>query len=161
MRKMMKAGVVAAMIAMLAGCAGMSQNETTGTILGGLGGAVAGSQFGKGRGNKAMTAIGAVIGAAAGAQIGRSMDQKSRERQAETAVTALERGEVGTAIRWDNPDNAGAPAHGSTTVTKTGSNAQGQACREYHQEVWIGGKKEQAYGTACRDATGAWKIVES
>ena len=35
----------------------------------------------------------------------------------------------------------------------------GNTCREYQSTVTVGGKTEQAYGTACRQADGSWKIV--
>lgn len=33
-------------------------------------------------------------------------------------------------------------------------------CREYQQQVLVGGRWEQAYGTACRRPDGSWQIVE-
>lgn len=35
----------------------------------------------------------------------------------------------------------------------------GPYCREYTQQVTIGGKLRQAYGTACLQENGAWQIV--
>ena len=145
----------------LAGCTTMSQNETTGTVLGGVAGAVAGSQFGKGSGNKAMTAIGAILGATVGREIGRAMDVTSRQRQEASFTQALETTPPGGQITWENPDNSGGPAHGSTTITRQGRNTNGRTCREFIQEVNIGGRSEQAYGIACRDANGDWQIQAS
>ena len=45
------------------------------------------------------------------------------------------------------------------TPTRTFQTASGQPCREYQQTVTIGGKTEEAYGTACRQPDGTWKIV--
>ena len=160
MKQTTKVYAIAAALALASGCAQMPENETAGTIIGGVAGAVAGSHFGKGSGKNAMTAVGAVIGASAGSQIGRAMDATSKELQNTTMENALERGEVGSTIQWDNPENEGGSAHGSTRVTRTGSNADGRPCREFHQEVWIGGEKEQMYGTACKDRAGAWKIID-
>ena len=50
-------------------------NQTGGTIVGGITGAVVGNQFGKGTGKTAATALGAVIGAVTGSSVGRSMDR--------------------------------------------------------------------------------------
>jgi surface antigen len=44
-------------------------------------------------------------------------------------------------------------------TTKEGTNANGLSCREFQQEITVGGKVEQAYGTACLQADGAWKII--
>jgi hypothetical protein len=32
-------------------------------------------------------------------------------------------------------------------------------CREFQQNIMIGGQPQKAYGTACRQADGTWKIV--
>jgi surface antigen len=37
---------------------------------------------------------------------------------------------------------------------------RGQYCREFTQSVTVGGKTEQAFGRACRQPDGAWKIVQ-
>jgi surface antigen len=34
----------------------------------------------------------------------------------------------------------------------------GTYCREFQSNVVIGGKDEKAYGTACRQPDGSWKI---
>lgn len=143
----------------LGGCAGMSQNETAGTVVGGVLGAVEGNQFGKGRGKEAMTAIGAIVGATLGREIGRSLDESSTRRQEEAAGRALEIGEVGQRIMWENPENAQGSAKGATVITKQGRDTEGNTCREFQQEVTIGGETRQAYGTACRDENGDWQLV--
>jgi surface antigen len=33
-------------------------------------------------------------------------------------------------------------------------------CREYTLDAKIGGKTEQIYGTACRQADGSWLVVD-
>ena len=144
---------------LLAGCAGMSENEYAGTFLGGATGAVLGNQFGKGSGKTAATAIGAIIGASVGREIGASLDTTSRNRAALATQRALDTADVGTAITWDNPANTGAPAQGSTVITRQGADQKGRTCREFQQTVTIGGKEVQSYGTACRDANGDWELV--
>lgn len=145
----------------LSGCSGMSENETAGTILGGVAGAVVGTQFGDGTGKTAATALGAVIGATVGRNIGRSLDETSRQRAGAAAHEALDTAEVGESITWENPGNAAGPAYGAATVTRQGSDREGRTCREFQQTVTIGGREEQSYGTACRDDNGDWKIVSS
>lgn len=38
------------------------------------------------------------------------------------------------------------------------ANASESYCREYQTEITIAGKRQQAYGTACRKPDGAWQI---
>ena len=153
--------LIAALGPTLSGCATMSENETAGTIVGGVAGAVVGNTFGKGTGRTAATALGAVIGATVGRNIGKSLDETSRRRAGAAAREALDTAEVGEAITWENPDNAGGPAHGAATVTRQGADSRGRTCREFQQTVTIGGRQEQSYGTACRDDNGDWQIVST
>ena len=141
------------------GCASMSENETAGTILGGVTGAVVGNQFGKGDGRTAVTALGAVIGATVGRNIGKSLDATSQARAGAATEKALETAAVGEAITWENPDNESGPVHGTATVTRQGSDSEGRTCREFQQTVVIGRREEQSYGTACRDENGDWRIT--
>ena len=55
-----------------------------------------------------------------------------------------------------NPDTGNS---GPITPTKYYQNSAGQPCREYTQTVEVSGRSETAYGTACRDASGAWRLV--
>ena len=57
----------------------------------------------------------------------------------------------------ENPDT-----HNSGTFTpkSTVMQANGQPCREFTQTVSIGGQMQEAYGTACRQADGSWKIQQ-
>ena len=158
-RRVIAVCAVGSMAVWIAGCSGMSQNETTGTLLGGAAGALLGSQFGKGDGRTAATAIGAIIGASVGREVGESMDETSRRKAAQTTHQALETADIGTGIAWENPGNAGAPASGSTVITRQGTDQQGRTCREFQQTVTIGGNEAQSYGTACRDGNGDWKLV--
>ena len=146
--------------ALLAGCAGVSQNESTGAILGGAAGAVLGNQFGDGDGRVVMTALGAILGATVGQEIGASLDETSRTEAALATQRALDSADVGgTGITWDNPANSGGPASGTTVITRQGANQQGRTCREFQQTVTIGGEEVQSYGTACRDGNGDWRLV--
>jgi len=138
----------------LTGC--MSSDEVGGALIGGTAGAVIGNQFGKGDGNKAAIALGAIIGASVGQQWGASLDESSRDRVTQATTDALR---TDSEITWENPGNASGPASGRTVITRRGTNAGGATCREYRNEVMIGDQVQQAYGTACRDANGDWKIV--
>jgi len=78
------------------------------------------------------------------------------QRDHEAAQIAATTASVGESITWDN-----AAASGSVTTTKQGTSANGQTCREFQQEITIGGESEKAYGTACLQGDGAWKVVSS
>ena len=91
-----------------------------------------------------------------GSEIGKSLDRADRLYAERTAQSALERAPVGQSTAWSNPDSGHS---GTVTPTRTYQTAQGQNCREYQQTVTIGGRTESAYGRACRQADGSWKIV--
>jgi len=76
--------------------------------------------------------------------------QRDHEAAQVTATTAP----VGETIYWDNEE-----ASGSVTTTKQGTSSAGMTCREFQQEITVGGESENAYGTACLQEDGAWKIV--
>lgn len=69
---------------------------------------------------------------------------------------ALEYARSGTSVQWQNPDTGA-----TTTVVPQPAfqTASGQICREFQQTVTIGGQPQQAYGTACRQADGSWKLA--
>jgi hypothetical protein len=60
-----------------------------------------------------------------------------------------------------HPSVAYAPAGPSITYTprRGWTNAQGEYCREYKTTQRTGSRATERYGTACRDATGQWRIV--
>lgn len=142
----------------LAACSGDNQKQTAGTVLGGVAGGVLGSTIGSGTGRTVATVAGAAIGALAGGAIGASLDEQDRARAQRTTQQTLEQAPTGETNTWRNPDSGN---RGSTTPTRTFTNAEGQPCREYTSTVTVEGKQQQAYGTACRDESGNWRIVES
>lgn len=139
----------------LAACEGRGPKQTGGTIIGAGVGALAGSAIGKGRGKLAAVAIGTLAGALIGSDIGKSLDRADRLAMARTSQRALEKNKAGQASSWTNPDTGN---KGTVQPTKTFQTASGQYCREYQQTVTIGGKTQNAYGTACRQPDGTWKI---
>lgn len=148
-------------VAILAGLLGACSNDmgpkqTGGTVLGGIGGAVAGAQFGKGKGNLAMTALGTLLGAYAGSEVGKSLD-KADQMYANQAEVRAHTAPIGQQISWNNPDSG----HSGTYVpTRDGTDQAGNYCREYQTTVNIGGQTEKAFGTACRQPDGSWKVVK-
>lgn len=136
---------------LLPGCA-TGPKEESGMVIGGIIGGVLGSQVGSGRGRTAATIIGALAGGAIGGSVGRSLDELDRMKMAAT----LETTRTGVATTWTNPDTG----HDYRMVpTRTYESAEGP-CREYTLNAEIGGRTEQVYGTACRQADGSWRIVD-
>lgn len=141
-------------VALLAasGCTTPPTREETGTVLGGIVGGILGHQVGHGSGRAAATLAGAVVGALVGGAIGRSMDDSDRLRTMEV----LEHTPTGTASRWRNPDTG----HVYTVVPKRTYEQASGPCREYTMDAVVGGRREQVYGTACRQPDGSWKAVQ-
>ena len=131
--------------------------QTAGTVLGTVAGAVAGARFGKGSGRVAAGVAGALLGAFVGSQIGESLDRADRLAMQNSTNDALERSPSGNAVAWSNPDSGN---YGTVTPAPAYKDSRGQYCREFTQTVTVGGRTEEAYGTACRQADGAWKIVQ-
>ena len=150
---------VAFVALLLAACADYQNRpkQAGGTLIGAGLGALAGSQIGKGRGQLAAVAIGALAGAFIGSEIGKSLDKADRlyAQQAQTKAYAAP---IGETIAWNNPESGNS---GTFTPTRDGTNtATGEYCREYQTTVNVGGKSESAYGTACRQPDGSWRITQ-
>jgi len=142
---------------MLAACANdMGPKQTGGTILGGVGGAVAGAQFGHGTGKLAMTALGTLTGAFIGSQVGQSLD-RADQAYAHQAESRAYSAPIGQSIAWNNPESGHS---GSFTPTRDGYDQSGSYCREYQTSINVGGQSQQAFGTACRQPDGTWKVVK-
>jgi surface antigen len=141
----------------LAGCAApMGPKETGGTLIGAGTGALIGSQIGGGRGTLVAVAIGTLAGALIGQEVGRSLDRADQLAMQQNAQYALEYTRTNQSTGWRNPDSGN---YGSITPVETYQTTAGQYCREYYQTVVVGGAQQQAYGTACRQPDGSWKIV--
>lgn len=135
----------------LVACSTPPRKAEVGTVLGGVGGGILGAQVGGGHGRTAAIIAGTIIGAIIGQDIGRSIDRTDEMK----AQQVLEVNRTGQTTQWVNPDSGGTVA---VTPTKTYQNPGGEYCREYQTEVMVGGKKESAYGIACRQPDGSWKI---
>lgn len=62
----------------------------------------------------------------------------------------------GETIVWELGD-----AVGTVQTTRVGISTSGRQCREFQQTVTVGGRSEQAYGTACLRPDGSWGIVDT
>jgi len=139
------------------GCASIESNPKTaiGAVGGGaLGGLIAGAAGG----NPAAIAASVIGGILVGGLVGNLLDERDKRLAAAAEQKALETTPTGRAVSWQNPDNGHS---GTVTPVKTYQTASGSYCREYETKVSVDGKQEKAYGTACRQPDGSWKIVNS
>jgi len=155
--KSLKLMLVGAVALGLTACEGAGEKEQLGTIVGAVAGAVIGAQVGKGRGRDTGIALGALLGSLAGSSIGKSLDRADKIYLQKTQHQALEKSPMGTTSEWNNPDSGNS---GTVTPRKTFKTAQGTYCREFQQTITVGGRSEEAYGTACRQPDGTWKTVK-
>ena len=160
--RMAKTIAIAALAIALGGCAAGNMRENMGSGIGAVTGGVIFNQIGKGRGKVLATAAGAVVGALVGGAIGRHLDEAAQAEMTRATTQALNTGVIGGgAIAWETPATSSTPAKGQIEITRQGQSANGRLCREYRQQVTIGADTEEIIGTACRDAGGVWKIMES
>ena len=158
-RNITKILIVIAAATSLTACMGAhGSKEHGGTLVGAALGGLAGSKIGRGRGQLGAVAAGAVLGAFMGRNVGRSLDRADRMYARRAVAHGLEHKASGHRTKWSNPDSGN---HGSVTPVRTYQKPSGQYCREYQQTVSVGGRTERAYGTACRQPDGSWKIVNN
>ena len=155
----MKKSVLAltAVALMLSACAdsGYGNKQTAGGLIGAAGGGLLGSQFGSGKGALAATAAGVLLGAFLGSEVGKTMDTVDQQR-AQQAMKSAQTAPIGQPIVWNNPNTGHS---GQVVAVRDGTDARsGAYCREFQETVTIGGKPEQAFGTACRQPDGTWKV---
>jgi len=151
-----KVTAVALAASLLAACTDMGPKESTGTLIGAGAGAVVGGQIGGGEGRLVGVAVGTLLGALLGGEIGRSMD-RADEMAAQQAYEQAQSAPINRTITWENPDNG---HYGTVTPVREGTSTVGEYCREFQQTVTIGGREERAYGVACQQPDGSWKIVQ-
>ena len=125
-------------------------------MLGGIAGGLLGSQVGGGKGKLIAVGAGALLGALVGSEIGKSLDNADRAAMQQSTQTSLETAPSGTTSSWRNPDSGN---YGTITPQPAYQSASGEYCREFQQTVTVGGREESAYGTACRQPDGTWKVV--
>ncbi|MGB5340103.1 MAG: hypothetical protein WBO06_13530 [Gammaproteobacteria bacterium] len=81
---------------------------------------------------------------------------EQQEREHEAAQIRATTAPIGEAIVWREGNAAG-----YVTATREGTSSSGRYCREFQHEVTIGGKREQSYGTACRQPDGSWEVIST
>ncbi|MDP1626854.1 RT0821/Lpp0805 family surface protein [Parvibaculum sp.] len=139
---------------MYGGGGGGISKQSVGTVGGAVAGGLAGSQIGGGSGRLWATGAGVLLGALIGSEIGKSLDRADQAYMGQTTYNALETGKSGQPVQWRNPDSG----HYGTVTPQPAYQQAGLQCREYSQTVYIDGKSQQAYGTACRQPDGSWQI---
>lgn len=149
---------VFAMVLLLPACQAqhMGNKEAFGSLGGAAIGGLLGSNVGKGSGRLAATAAGVVLGGWLGNEMGTSLDRADRSAM-RGATSRAYSAPVGQQITWNNPQTGNA---GTITPVRDGYDRRGTYCREFQQTITVGGQKQQAYGKACRQPDGSWKIVQ-
>lgn len=158
MRSALSTLVIATLLATtLAGCqtGGMGTKEGVGTVGGAVAGGLIGSRFGGGAGKLVAVGVGSLLGAFVGREIGASLD-KADQQYADRAAYQAYSAPIGQRISWNNPQSGN---QGTIVPVRDGYADSGAYCREFQQTIVVGGRTEQAHGTACRQPDGSWKIM--
>ncbi|SVB34972.1 uncharacterized protein METZ01_LOCUS187826 [marine metagenome] len=153
-------GLAALVVAscLTAGCSGTLTKQDTGTAIGAITGGALTYGLAKNSSNKGVwTVLGVGLGAMLGSNIGAQLDERDRLLAGQTLQSSMETAPDNSSGGWNNPNSGNS---GTITPTATTITSSGQPCREFTQTVSIGGESQQAYGTACRQADGSWKIVQ-
>lgn len=79
---------------------------------------------------------------------------ENQQRALEQAQIRATSAPIGQPIYWSDGG-----ANGQVVALREGRTGDGGYCREFQQTVMIGGRAEDAYGTACRMPDGAWQVV--
>jgi len=145
--------IVMLVVVTATGCATIEDNPKA--SVGAFGGAAFGGLIAAAAGGGGAAIAGAVIGGALlGGLAGNMLDQRDKRMAAEAQQRALEAAPTGRPVAWTNPDTGHS---GTVTPTRTYHSDRGY-CREFQNTVVIDGKNENAYGTACRQPDGSWKV---
>src|SRR5215467_115044 len=135
------------------GCETIQENPKT--SIGAFGGAAFGGLIAAAAGGGGAAIAGAVIGGALlGGAAGNMLDQRDKRMAAEAQQRALESTPTGTPVAWNNPDSG----HSGTVTPVRTYQSGGTYCREFQSDVVIDGKPDKAWGTACRQPDGSWKV---
>ena len=79
-----------------------------------------------------------------------------QQRAHESAQITATSAPIGEPIYWNQNG-----ASGSVVALRDGTAADGRYCREFQQDVTIGGRNERAFGTACQQPDGSWEVVST
>jgi surface antigen len=128
---------------------GLMSNALVGDVVGGLAGGLLGAQVGSGSGRTAATIGGTLVGVLVGGSVGRSMDNIDQG----CVQNGLDYLPDNRAISW-----LGEGGNYRMKPMRSWEVADGRYCREYQTVATVGGRRQQAYGTACRQPDGSWQM---
>ena len=154
--QVMRTLVVMLAAVVVSGCGpnGIGKEEAGALIGAGLGG-LAGSMIGDGGGQLVAVGVGTMLGAILGSEVGKSLDRADKLALAQAQYDALEYGESGSSTTWQNPDSGNS---GEIVPQPAYQQADGIYCREFQQTIIVGTEMQAAYGTACRQPDGTWRV---
>jgi len=148
-KKLICLGIMLSMLTGLTGCTNAGPNETGGRLMGGVAGALLGSQIGKGSGRLWGVGIGALAGSFIGGALGARLDARDKQLARHTMEETLESAPDYQERSWNNPNTH---HRGTFRVTRTVEVPRNhQVCRDYVHTVIIDGRQEKVHGRACRD----------
>lgn len=138
---------------LLGACEQGREGEQAGTLIGAAAGALLGREVG---GGSIGMVVGAVAGAYLGGELGQQLDGRDRQAMQSTTQQALATNEAGNTSRWTNPDSGNS---GTITPQHQFTDDDGRICREFQQTVSVADDTQTAYGTACRQPDGTWRVI--
>lgn len=148
MNKFIIMSVASVMACTLTACS-PGHNTAGATAVGGVAGGLIASQIG---GGFAGVLAGSLIGGSVGYIIGRHMDRQDQANMRSAIVDTP----INEQATWTNKKTD------TTYVVQPVReyHHRGRYCREYRTKVEINGKWQSAYGKACRQPDGSWKVVK-
>lgn len=154
MRKIVLATMMTVMAFEMTGCT-PGNNVPGSTAAGALAGGLIGNELFHGKNAFAGVLAGALVGGIVGDQIGQYMDRQDKINMQSAIVNTP----MNQQASWtsDKAGPNGQPVTYTVRPVKQYKSHQ-HYCREYQTTVTVGGKVRQAYGTACRQPDGTWKI---
>jgi surface antigen len=155
MKKWLLAGMILTMTVEMCGCT-PGNNVPGATGAGALAGGLIGNELFHGKNAFAGVLAGALIGGIVGNRIGNYMDAQDKANM-QNAITTVP---VGQQATWTSANEGpnGQPVTYSVTPVRAYQTSSHRYCREYQTTVTVGGKVQRAYGHACRQPDGSWKI---
>ena len=155
-RRARSAAALVLLVAGLGACAAPYYQPGPRAGLGALAGAAGGGLLGAAAGNGGAEAIaaGVLLGGLLGGALGDALDRTDRRYAAHSFDRGLEYRPAGRPSTWHNPDTGHS---GSLTPVRTYQDDYGY-CREFVHTVTVEGQTERAYGTACRQTDGSWRV---
>ena len=181
------ASCLAAVAVAVAGCGGTGESDRNafaqpglapGAAIGGFTGAAAG-------GTASWGAGGMILGALFGSYLGQRVSEEEGSRSqvggpirlgpveicfqnacvaeedsyrySESTYESFLNEPVGSQTSWRNPATG---SHGTTTITREFTRADGSQCKAFTQQVVLNAEKRDVDGTTCRADDGTWSVVD-